>query len=271
MPRRRPIHTHPRLDGVFAMLDSQSAPDAVPRWITLLGSVAIAFHFTALTVNALAAPSGPWPGMDGPNMATPPQFAHSLASWLTPTYLQDVKLTSDYHFRSNRTGQAGVYFVVRLKDGAGNLIVVHDADGKERQLRFPDPDANPWVRFRQETLAGWLAPDQPVIPPQGEVIPAPHEKVPEVAIWEMNENQVLHLRSVPEHLVPRDRPAFRPTDWSMLAARSYARYLCRKYGAEKAEFIRHTREAMPPAVLFVDNIPASAFDLLVSHFGELPK
>ena len=82
----------------------------------------------------------------------------------------------------------------------------------------------------------------------------------------------LVIRQVPEHLVPRDRPVFRPGDWSLLLARSYARHLCRAHGAASCEIVRHSQEPIPPMVLFVgDNIQAGAFDELISNFGEMKK
>jgi hypothetical protein len=79
----------------------------------------------------------------------------------------------------------------------------------------------------------------------------------------------LRLKSVPQHLAPRDRSVFRPSEWSLLLARSYARHLCRAHGAASAEIVRHTREAIPPAVLFFDDAPPEAFEELVSTFGEV--
>jgi hypothetical protein len=104
------------------------------------------------------------------------------------------------------------------------------------------------------------------------MIPAPNRAVPTVRIWEIAGNGGLELRTVPEHLVPRDRPVFRASARSLLLARSYARYLCRINGAAKAEVIRHTQEPIPPAVMFMSNQPpAGAFNELTSNFGELPE
>ena len=47
--------------------------------------------------------------------------------------------------------------------------------------------------------------------------------------------------------------------------------LCRRHGAASAELIRHTREPVPPAVLFLPESPADDFDELTSNFGELPR
>jgi hypothetical protein len=234
----------------------------VSRWLAVIGSLAIAFHLMAVLSGALAAPSGPWPNAEGGGMSTPPQFAFTVHDDLTSGYLRLIKMTHDYHFLTNRPALPGVSFEARLKD----------ASGEERAtLRFPDPDANACVRHRQSLLARWLADDQPVPPPVGEVIAAPNQDVPKVTIWDITEPRRLAIRAVPEHLVPRDRSVFRPSEWSLLLARSYARHLSRTHEAATVEIIRHTREAIPPAVLFFDNMKDEAFAELLSNFGELPR
>src|SRR5205807_5288670 len=113
--------------------------------------------------------------------------------------------------------------------------------------------------------------DRPLPPPQSEVIAPPGEQTPTATIWEGVENRRLVLKTIPEHLVPRDRPVMRPSEWTLLLARSYARYLCRTHGAASAEVIRHSREPMSPVVLFLDNVQAGAFDELISDFGDLSR
>lgn len=199
--------------------------------------------------------------MEGGNVATPPQLAFDLVDKVRP-YLEAVKMTNNYHFPTNRPGRPGAYFVARLKDASGQVVAT---------LQLPDDRANFWVRHRQSLLAFQLADDQPIPPPGSEVIAAPLQEVPTITIWDMAENRKLKLSSVPQHLVPRDRPVSRPSDWSLLLVRSYARHLCRTHGAASAEIVRHTRESIPPFVLFSENMPAGAFDELVSSFGELPQ
>ncbi len=228
------------------------------RPLAVAASAVIVFHLGAVVTNVLAAPSGPWP--PGGNMATPPQLAVSANRELVPHYLEPLKLTHNYHFVSNRPGRPGVWFEVRLADESG---------GELTTLRFPDPAVNAAVRHRQSLLALALADDQPVSPPGSEWVAAPGREVPAVPIWDLAGERELRLRSVPAHLVPRDRPVYRPSDWSMVLARSYVRHLCREHGAAKGELIRHTREAIPPAVMFERDIPPDAFGELVSHFGEV--
>jgi hypothetical protein len=236
---------------------------ALPSWLVVLGSAAIAGHLLAVVAMVLAAPSGPWPSAVGSALSTPPQFAYSLNNLIPAEYLKSLGMTNDYHFFRNRPVLPGVSFEVRLQDEAGSHLAT---------VKFPESHSNFWVRHRQSLLARGLADDQPVEPPQGEMIPAPNRSVPTVQVWDIAEKGGLELRKVQEHLVPRDRPVFRPSERSLLLARSYIRHLCRTNGAAKAELIRHTQEPIPPAVMFMsDQTSTGAFNELISNFGELPE
>lgn len=236
-----------------------SAPP-IPRSLAALASLAIVFHIGSILTNVLAAPSGPWPTPSGGEMASPPQLAQSINRELSPDYLQPLKLTHNYHFPSNMPGRPGVWFEVRLWDKSGREL---------KTLRFPDTAASAALWRRHSVLAQALADDRPVEPPTGELVAAPGRKVPAVPIWDLASNGELRLKTVPGHLVPRDRPVYRPSDWSLVLARSYVRHLCREQGAAKGELIRHTREAIPPTVLFEKEVPPDAFRELISHFGEV--
>jgi hypothetical protein len=244
-------------------------PPAVvlPRWLILAGSAVILLHLAAIVANTLATTSGPWPSPEGGNMSPPPQFAFSVTeisaggTKLIPAYLQAIKMTHTYHLATSRPAQPGAFFEVRLRDAEGNDLGTR---------KFPDPEANFWVRHRQSLLAQGLADDMPVVPPQTEAVAAPNKEAPHVLIWDGTPSG-LRLRSVPEHLLPRDRPVFRPSDWSMLLARSYGRRLIRTTGANTVEIVRHSRDPYPPMVLFIDNAPAGAFEELVSTYAEVSK
>ena len=106
----------------------------------------------SILVHALAAPSGPWPGPDGMNMAGPPSFTQSLDEALVGGYLKPLKLTHNYHFWGNRPSAPGVYLDVKLKDAKGEILTT---------LRFPDSTTNAWVRYLQGLFAQGLVPDQP--------------------------------------------------------------------------------------------------------------
>lgn len=245
------------------MPNSTDTSRSLASWQVVLGSVAIAGHLLAVAAMVLAAPSGPWPSAGGSTLSTPPQFAYSLNNFIPAEYLKSVGMTNNYHFLRNRPALPDVSFEVRLKDESGNDLGT---------VLFPDVNSNFWVRHRQSLLARGLADDQPVEPPQGEMIPAPNRSAATAQIWEIAENRGLELRRVPEHLIPRDRPVFRPSERSLLSARSYARYLCRQHGAAKAELIRHTYEPITPAVMFMSGQPpAAAINELISNFGELPE
>jgi hypothetical protein len=245
------------------MPNARSDPlQALPPWLIVLGSAAVAAHLAAVVVLVLAAPSGPWPSPFGGSMAEGPEFARGLSTWTTRYYLAPLKMTHNYHFLSNRPGPPGAAFEVRLKDEGGRHLGT---------VRIPDPGANFWVRHRQGLLAQALADDRPVRAGGSEVVAAPGRPVPVVAVWVPGEDGMLRVRPVPEHLVPRDRPVFRPSEWSLVLARSYVRHLCRVYGAAAGELVRHTREPVPPAVLSGDEQPPDAFVELLSNFGELPR
>ncbi len=251
-----------------------------PTWLIVVGSAAILFHLAAIIIPILDTPSGPWAMPDGRNVADAPMFAHS-ANGLATLHAESLRIAHSYHFVTDHPGDLpGVEFLVRLKD----------ADGKPLStLRFPDPQANPWVRHRQRLLASALAPDFPVAPPGGEVIAAPGGKVPTFDIWLLLEERIpgiatpalsealadpkvqLKLQTVPQHLVPRNRQVMRPSEWSVLLARSYCRYLCRKHDAASAEIIRLTREPVSPLVLNSNDPKNPAFEDLVASFGEVAK
>src|SRR5713101_3130681 len=105
----------------MAQLRSKMA-DQAPRLLIAVGNLAILFHLSAVAIHALAAPSGPWPGPDGMNMAGPPSFAASLDEPLTQGYLKPLKLTHNYHFWGNRPSAPGVFLEVKLKDAKGDLL-----------------------------------------------------------------------------------------------------------------------------------------------------
>jgi hypothetical protein len=245
---------------------SESEPHAhrpLPRWLSVTASLAVTGHLGAILLLVLAAPSGPWPTPYGSSNAVGPAFALEPGSAVTQHYLTPLKMTHNYHFLRNRPGMADAWFEVRLKDADGKLV---------KTVRFPDPEAPFPVRHRQSILARNLADDQQVQARPGEAIPAPNQAIRTVEILDPIGERTLALKSVPEHLVPRDRPVYRPSDWSMILARSTMRQLLRIYrSAASAELVRHTREAVMPALLFSDDPPADTFHELITHFGEVRR
>jgi hypothetical protein len=234
----------------------------LPGWFLALGSVLLTGHLAALGLLVLSAPSGPWTTSFGAGMAPPPAFARVLGTFTTDQYLAPLKMTHNYHFPSNRPAVPGVFFEVRLHDEKGYPL---------ETVRFPQQDVPFAVRHRQLLLARGLADDLPVEARPSEAIPAPNQKVRTVDIWDGVGEWSLVIRSVPEHLVPRDRPVMQPSPWSLVLARSYVRHLCRQHGAASAELIRHTREPLSPQLANGDDPPASAFAELVSNFGEMKR
>jgi hypothetical protein len=236
----------------------------LPRWLAVLASLVLVFHLSALLVRSLAATSGPWPTPMGANVIPPPPFAVSLYRGVAGDYLKALQMTHNYHFPTNRPGQPGLTFEARLKDDAGHEFA---------SLTFPDKNANFYLRHRQTLLANALSMDEPVVPPQMEVIPAPNRAAPSVWLWEPVPNTAnrLQLVNVPQHLIPRDRPVMHPSAVSWLFVQSYARYLCRAHGAASVQIIRHHADPIPPDVLTTDNIPADAFDEVLSNYGEFTR
>jgi hypothetical protein len=245
-----------------AMSQLSSQPDVrIPRWLVWLGSIAIAVHLAAVSVNTLAAPSGPWPSPEGGEIVRPPFLAANVNSVLID-YLRPIRLSANYHFLANRIpGNPGVYLEFRLKDENNKDVAT---------VKLPDETANPWVRHRQALLTQQVSwEDQRVTPPQGEVIAAPGQEVPKTQYWDMDKGQ-LNLVTVDINQVPRNRPVSGPSDWSFLLGRAYARYLCRTSGAAKVELLRHHQDAIRPIVL-IEDVPANAFPEIISNFGEFSK
>lgn len=225
------------------------------------GSIALVLHLSAFGVHALSARSGPWPFGDGNSMGEPPYFIQQPDDWASRLYLQPLRMTHNYHFSTNQVSGPGVSFEVRLKDAAGQVI---------KTVEFPEKTAWPWTRYRQKMLAQWLGNDIPVGVRQGERIAAKEQKLPAYKIWSRDDDkQPFRLKTVPEHLirdaVTRGGPAFAPSDWSMLVAKSYMRYLCREHEADSAELVRNSQEAIRPESLIAGQVVGN-FDRMVSIF-----
>jgi hypothetical protein len=234
----------------------------LPNWLLWLGSAAIVFHLFALLIVVLAVPSGPWPSPVGPSPEEPPAFAQQIGSFTTRYYLQPLQMSSNYHFESNRTDYDTVYFEARLRDAQGGVM---------QTIKLPEDRANFWVWNRQILLAQKIGVDEPVQPPRGESIPAPDKEPPKITIWDSPSGEPpMQLRPIPLYLIARDRPVFAPSRISLQLARSYARYLCRNYGATSAELIRHSRRPVYPTLMFEREPPPDAFEEFVCSFGENP-
>lgn len=244
-------------------LAANGAQASLPGWAKAIISLAIGGHLIAIAGMVLAAPSGPWPTEQGSDFASAPQFAQAINSAAVP-YLSAIKMTHNYHFMENFPGNhpfaaTTSRFEVRLRD----------KDGKETAvLHFPDPNASSAVRHRQQLLSDRLNDDEQLQPRDGEFVPAPNQAVRTFPFWEMAANQQMRVGTIEEHLIPRDRPVFRPSDWSLIIARSYARHLCRMHGAHSAEIVRRSRMLIPPDVLFMEPPPAPGnFEESVFNFG----
>ncbi|MFO0944393.1 MAG: hypothetical protein U1D30_00375 [Planctomycetota bacterium] len=247
-------------------MSTPASPAGLPLWVKVVGSVLIGGHLAAVGAMVLAAPSGPWPTEDGAGWATPPHFATPINN-AADSYLKGIKFTHNYHFTEND--------VANPHSGSGGAarLEIHLRDAQDKEiavLQIPDPNARGAVRFYQSLLAAGLNDDDILEPRPGEFVPAPNQPIPTVRFWEMSEGRKAKISTMQEHLIPRDRPTFGPSEKSIILARSYARYLCKAHGAKSAEIIRHTKQYIPPDVMFFDAPPPEGeFDEVHMNFGVL--
>ncbi len=231
----------------------------LPRAVVVIGSVLIGVHFLAIGAYVLAAPNGPWPTRFGDSTAEGPFFAVQLNDLFYPRYLQPLRLTHNYHFMGDHPLVSAVYFEAKVKD----------ADGVVRKtVKFPQETSNLWLQHRYRLLALGLGNDQTVQPPRGEVIPAPGQHMQKIKIWDNTDPALWKLKDVPEHLIPKDHPVARPSEWSLVLAQSYRRFLLKKYNAAAVELVRHSKDQVMPGYMFMPEAPPGTFDELVCSFGE---
>ncbi|MFO0876746.1 MAG: hypothetical protein U0840_05180 [Gemmataceae bacterium] len=242
---------------------SRSQGPPLPRWLMVLGSLAIAYHVGCVGLNVLAAPSGPWPSMEGPDMQGPPQGFAALHEQVASPYLRAIRQTHNAHFRTNRVGMPSAFLVIDLEDANGVV---------EQTIRFPDPKASGGLRRMQESVCRWIVDDQPLPRDITERIPAPNKKVNEVSFWEQveGESRKLNLTRLPENELPTQQNVMRPSRWSLIVIGSLGRYFTRTQGAKTVTFARHSRDPIPPRVLMERETPPE-MDELVSNYGRFPK
>lgn len=239
------------------------APRALPKSLIVGISFGIVLHLGALVVLVTAAPSGPWNTPVGPSPALAPEFAGVMLSRLEPSYFQPLQLTHNYHFATDQVESPTVTFEVVLKDENGKVI---------ETVAFPQKNANRWLQQRQRLLAQNLGQDQPVMRRQGEQIAAPGQQVKTVTIWERGP-QEFTLKKTSILLIPENQPVSRPSEWSLVVAKSYMRYLCRKHGATTATLIRYSRDPISPVALPLmragENVPPMLMgEEMKANFGE---
>jgi hypothetical protein len=244
------------------------APKTLPGWLVGLISLGVAFHCFALVVHVVAARSGPWvvPPPIGVTPVEAPPFSAPIANVVAPPYLNPLRMTHNYHFMTNRPEVYEVTFEIRLKDSKGRVTT---------RRKFPDPEANPWVRFRQELLAQELFEDSPVQLARGEVIPAPGQKMRIVTYWDQGPKETeMKLVQSPEHLAPKMRELYMPRQWSSLVARSYLRYLLRQNEtAASAELVRYAKNPVLPENLMMPEreLLEGTFTEYAANFGEVKR
>jgi hypothetical protein len=239
-------------------------PRPLPRWLVPVVSVVLAFHVFAVLMLVLSPISGPWPAPPpyGNTTFLGPAFARQAASITTRYYLQPMQMTHNYHFLGNRPDLTQIVFEARVKDAQGRLI---------DSVRFPSPRDNAWLRQRHVLMAAQLGDDEPVQPPGAEPISGPGTRMPTRKIWESAGPSKSTLKDVEVHLLPKNMPVYKPREWTLLVARSYARYLMHKYDGASVELTRESRPPVPPALMFLEQAPPGTFDTLVSTFEEFHR
>jgi hypothetical protein len=236
-------------------------PRPLPRWLVPLASIVVAFHLFAIVIWALAAQSGPWPAPPpfGSSPVVGPVFATRIAEVTTQYYLQPLQMMHNYHFLGNRPDPTQIVFEARLKDEQGRLMDT---------IRFPSPRDNPWLRQRHMLMAAQLGDDEPVQPPAAEQIAGPGHKARTEKIWDTVAPFKTTVKDVEQHLIPKGVPVYKPREWALITARSYARALMQQHGAASVELTRESRPAIVPALLFLEQPPPDTFKTLVSTFEE---
>jgi hypothetical protein len=261
-----------------------------PRWLMIVGSMAIGFHLLTLGIQALAAPSGPWPMEPmGAAPMPPPVFAARLYDLTGSYYLPAIKLTHNYHFLTNNTSGEEIYLEAHLTDRDGNAVTI----------KLPEDGANFWVRHRQSLLANGLAGDMPRTGQGAPTVMREGQKAATVSIWFPREEDLTrgelggdeskklkelahrfgvkqealgYLKELEEYRLSRTVPSMGPNRRAMVLADAYARHLCRQYGADKVELVRYFQSRIPP--VFLDpqqEAMPGAFSKQASYFGELPR
>lgn len=290
--------------------DRPSARQIPLSWRIAL-SVLVTVHLFAVVCNVLSAPSGPWPTPYGSDMALGPHFASLTSQYTSNYYLNPIGMSHNYHFISNRVAVPQVYFEVKLKDQDGKVFkTVRFPDDKSSVLGFwiehrksmlasnladdqpiqsagpekvasdisKSPDIHVWLQpseIQSMVAEGVLPPsllqpeasDDPaklLLPPMlmdpTKKVDAPNQKL-----------RLVTIREVQRGILPRNRPLESPSDWSLILAKSYTRYLCRKYDAESGEIIRYSQAPIMPVLMFVRTPPQDAFIRTEANFGEFPK
>jgi hypothetical protein len=236
------------------------AATVLPRWVIVLGSLAIGFHLFNALLSTLNVRSGPWVTNVGPSPAEPPPFAAIIGDALTVPYNRLVKVNHNFHFDSNRQEIQEITFEARLRDSSGKVIDTQ---------KIPEPEANAFVRQRQWLLAQRLGGDEPVPPVQGVVLAPPGQELPAMYWWQEEHPRLLKLYKGNANTIPRNPQLMQPSEASFIAVRSYARYVKRLHGASAVEIMRTWRDPVMPTILFAPEPPSP--DILKpfqSSYGE---
>jgi hypothetical protein len=244
------------------------AQKELPPWLIRGASAIIVLHFLAIGSLVLSAQSGPWPTRFGNSPAEGPPFAGMVhRKVFAPLYLEPLHLSNNYHFRDNGPLESvsAVYFEANLKDASGRIV---------KTVKFPGDQDNTWLRHRYNLLALGLGNDQPLQVLRGEVLAGEGGTMPQVTFWDDSNPKLWKLVTKDEHLARaeqlarKDRSLVAPSEWSLLLARSYQRFLCRHYDVAAVELVRHHKNPVLPAFMFLPEPPQGTFDELICSFGD---
>jgi hypothetical protein len=240
-----------------------SEPQGVtlPNWVIWLGSAAVLFHLAAVATTALDAPSGPWVSPMGPTNSPAPAFAAHLSREATGPYCRLIKMSNSFHFASNRLETQEIAFRAVLKDAGGKVV---------EERRFPNPQANSAIQYRQKLLASQLGNDEPLPPQLGIIIPPPGQELPKLRWWQIEGEKRLKLVQDSPNAAPRNQQLMQPSAWSFLAVRSYVRHLTSAHDAASVEIVRTWHDPVLPMLLYNRQMPdRETLRNFQSSYGDL--
>lgn len=242
----------------------ENATPMPPKWVMVLGSIAILFHLFCAFITPLFMTSGPWPIPGGGSVEwLAPEFAITAGSAIAEPYRQALKSTYHFRFPSIKQEQLEISMEVILRNAAGTVTA---------RRTFPDPEAPASIRFRQMLMVQQLGNDIPMDPQAGVKLAAPGQTLPKLRWWQSDGERHMVLKEADPNEVPRNQSFMTPSPIQYTVAKSFARYLARNNAQQKVELVRAWHDPLLPMVLIQNEAPTA--DLIrpfQSSYGELPQ
>ncbi len=257
---------------------SSDAPlPPLPKIYKQLGTAFVLGHFFIIGIWILGATSGPWPSpfFPGGDFQLGPPFAQAINPVTRDAYLGPLRLLNNYHFMSNRVVGDEAYFQIHFKDASGKT---------QKTLKFPDENANYFIRHRHKILALGLTQDREMSPLGAERIRAVKKQAAKTdpaaqltIYWTLEDpkkadNKFKLVRADSDE-VPRGQALSTASDWAYIAAQSYVRHVLRETGEQdkwaSVELTRHVRRQLPPLLITMKDTQINFFGETVSNFGDL--